>query len=203
MITWFNSLNGLEQAFAAAAAVGSIVFLFQLVMMLIGGDHGADAHAPGMEISHDVAHADSDIAFQILSVQSVTAFVMVFGFAGFAMSRGSGFGALPSLGVALVAGSAAMWLVAKTFAAFRKLQSSGTLDLRNAVGQTGRIYLGVKPHEPGKIEVAVQGRLQIFDAVSETGEPLPTDTRVVVVRIESQNMMVVKRVDGAAQKGNE
>jgi len=193
MIAWFNALSGLEQAFAIAAVLGSAVFVIQLVMMLLGTDHGADAHAPGMEASHDVAHADSDIAFQILSVQSVTAFVMVFGFAGFAMSRGSGFGALPSLGVAIVAGLAAMWLVAKTFAVFRKMQSSGTLDLGNAVGQTGRVYLGIKPDVPGKIEVAVQGRLQIFDATSETGEPLPTDTRVVVVRVESQNVMVVKR----------
>ena len=193
MIAWFSALSGLEQAFAIAALVGSVVFVIQLVMMMIGADHGADAHAPGMELGHDVAHADADVAFQILSVQSVTAFVMVFGFAGFAMSRGSGFGALPSLGVAFAAGLAAMWLVAKAFALFRQMQSSGTLDLRNAVGQTGRIYLGVKPDVPGKIEVAIQGRLQIFDATSETGEALPTDTRVVVVRVESQNIMVVKR----------
>lgn len=193
MIAWFNALSGLEQAFAIAALVGSAVFLIQLVMMLLGGDHGADAHAAGMEASHDVAHADSDVAFQVLSVQSVTAFVMVFGFAGFAMSRGSGFGALPSLGVGFAAGFAAMWLVAKAFSLFRRMQSSGTLDLANAVGRSGRIYLSVKPDVPGKIEVAIQGRLQIFDAVSESGEALPTDTRVVVVRVENQNIMVVKR----------
>lgn len=192
MISWFNSLSGLDQAFAVAALIGGVVFVVQLVLMLVGVG-GADADGPGMEVSHDVAHADSDVAFQILSVQGITAFVMVFGFAGFAMSRGSGFGAFPSLGVALVAGVGAMWLVAKTFALFRKMQSSGTLNLNNAVGQTGRIYLSVKPDAPGKIEVAVQGRLQIFDATSETGEALPTDTRVVVVRVESQNVMVVKR----------
>jgi membrane-bound ClpP family serine protease len=192
MIEWFSALSGLEQAFAMAATVGSIVFVFQLVLMLFGAGH-ADADGPGMEVSHDVAHADSDTAFKVLSIQGATAFVMVFGFAGFAMTRGSGFGALPSLAVAFVAGFAAMWLVAKTFAVFRKLQSSGTLDLANAVGKAGRIYLTVKPNEPGKIEVVVQGRLQIFDAVSESGESLPTDTRVVVVRVESQNVMVVKR----------
>lgn len=192
MIEWFSALTGLQQAFAMAAVVGSIVFVFQLVLMLIGAG-GADADGPGMEVSHDVAHADSDVAFKILSIQGATAFVMVFGFAGFAMTRGSGFGPLPSLAVAFVAGFAAMWLVGKTFAVFRKMQSSGTLDLKNAVGESGRVYLGVKPDAPGKVEVAVQGRLQIFDAVSEAGEQLPTDTRVVVVRVENQNVMVVKR----------
>jgi membrane protein implicated in regulation of membrane protease activity len=193
MIAWFNSLGGLEQAFAVCAMIGSLVFVIQLVMMLIGADHGADAHAPGADLGHDAGHADSDTAFQILSIQGVTAFVMVFGFTGFAMTRGSGFGALPSLGVAFAAGFASMWLVAKTFAVFRRMQSSGTLDLANAIGQTGRIYLSVKANEPGKIEVAVQGQLQIFDAVSEDGGALPTDTRVVVVRVESQNILVVKR----------
>jgi len=192
MIAWFQALSGLEQAFATAALIGSIVFVFQLVMMLLGV-HGADAHAPGMEVSHDVAHADSDTAFKVLSIQGLTAFVMMFGFAGFAMSRGSGFTALPSLAAAFAVGFAAMWLVAKTFSLFRRMQSSGTLNLSNAVGQTGRIYLGVKPGSPGKIEVAVQGRLQIFDAVGEGDEALPTDTRVVVLRVENQNLMVVKR----------
>lgn len=195
MIEWFSGLGGLEQAFAMAATIGSIVFVFQLVLMLVGaGGDGADgADGAGMEAGHDVAHADSDVAFKVLSIQGATAFVMVFGFAGFAMTRGSGFGAIPSLAVAFVAGFAAMWLVAKTFAVFRRMQSSGTLDLKNAVGQAGRVYLGVKPDAPGKIEVAVQGRLQIFDAVSEGGEALPTDTRVVVVRVENQNVMVVRR----------
>jgi membrane protein implicated in regulation of membrane protease activity len=192
MITWFNSLSGLEQVFAAFAVIGTLLFVIQLVLLLVGVG-GSDADGPGMEVSHDVAHADTDVAFQILSIQSATAFVMFFGFAGFAMHRGSGLGALPSVGVALAAGVAAMWLVAKAFALFRRSQSSGTLNLANAVGQSGRVYLGIKPDAPGKVEVAVQGRLQIFDAVSETGEPLPTDTRVAVVRVESQSIMVVKR----------
>jgi hypothetical protein len=219
MLEWIGALTSLQTVFFVFATLGGLLFVIQLVLMLVGVggddididgggadidvDAGADIDAgagadidAGADVGTDAdsAHADSDVGFKLLSYQGLTAFFMMFGLVGLAMNRGSGYGSGASIGVGLAAGAFADLVVASLFRLFSKLQSSGTMNLANAIGQEGRIYLTIRADEPGKIEVVVQGRLQVFDAVSEDGDEVPTDTRVKVVKIVSGNTMVVKRV---------
>ena len=64
----------------------------------------------------------------------------------------------------------------KAFQAFKRMQSSGTMNLKNAVGEEGEVYLTIKENEPGKVRVAVQEHLKVFDAVSDDGTEIPTST---------------------------
>ena len=210
MTDWYSSLTTLQQVFAIFAAIGSILFVIQLVWMFIGGDMDADADVDadldldvdadvGAEVDAGAADMDhggggSDASFKLLSYQGLTAFFMMFGLAGLAMSRGSGYGALLSLGVGMVVGSGSMLLVAKLYQFFKNMQSSGTINLRNAIGEQARVYLTIKEDEPGQIEVSVQGHLKIYDAVSEDKIEIPTDARVRVVDVVSEKIMVVTRL---------
>lgn len=213
MTEWFDSLTSLQMVFFIFALVGTVLFLIQLILIFVGGgdtdtdtgdldtgslDTGdmdtdfsgdADVGTNGAAAHH---HPSSDAAFKLLSFQGLTAFFMMFGLVGLAMNRGSAQGVLSSMGVALVAGFGCMWLVAKLFQWFHRLQSSGTLNLRNAVGQRGRVYLTIKADAPGQIEVEVQGHLKIFDAVSADNETLPTDTNIKVVGLNGATMVVKK-----------
>ena len=201
MLEWFESLTHLQQIFLIFAIIGTLLFVIQLVLILVGGgDADADmdtdvGHGGGdigdTDIHGDHAHASSDASFKLLSFQGLTAFFMMFGFVGLAMNRGSGHGATMSVLVGIAAGFGCMWLVAKLFQLFHRLQSSGTLDLRNAVGQQARVYLKIKENGTGQIEVPIQGHLKVYDAVCETGEEIPTDARVEVVAVKG-GIMVVK-----------
>lgn len=207
MTEWFETLTHLQLIFFIFAIIGSVLFIIQLVIILVGGgdtdaDMGGDAGGDlgggdlagdgGGDIAAD-HHTSSDTSFKLLSFQGLTAFFMMFGFVGLAMNRGSGQGATLSVLVAIFAGGLCMWLVAKLFQFFYGLQSSGTIDLGNAVGAQARVYLKIKPDAPGQIEVPIQGHLKIYDAVSETKDEIPTDTRVVVVAVNGTTM-VVKRL---------
>ncbi|MBU4459634.1 MAG: CsgG/HfaB family protein [Verrucomicrobia bacterium] len=75
-----------------------------------------------------------------------------------------------------------------------KLQSSGTLDLRKAVGKPGEIYLTVPAGGTGKIQVTVQNHMSIFDAVSLDGTEISTGTAVRVAELRGANVMVVERI---------
>jgi hypothetical protein len=159
-------------------------------MMIIGiGDSDADAGAD----ADTGVHADSDVAFQVISIQGIIGFFMMLGWVGLALNRSAGYGTAVSVGVGCGAGIAMNFAVAKVFQWFRRMQSSGTMDLSKAVGQEGSVYLGIKGGGTGQVQVAVQEHLKIFDAVSEDGADLPTGTLVVVVRVVNGNTMVVRK----------
>jgi membrane protein implicated in regulation of membrane protease activity len=213
MIEFFLELATLEKVFAIMAVVASLLFVIQLLIMLVtgGGEADVDAHvdidASGIDADIDmdvdtdldgadghVAHADSDIAFKVFTVQGTVAFFMMLGWIGLATSKASGFGPAASIGIGVAAGIVANLVIAKLFQSFKKLQTSGTMNLKNAVGEEGEVYLTIKENEPGKVRVAVQEHLKVFDAVSDEGGEIPTGTRVIVVRVVKGNTMVVKRI---------
>ena len=128
----FGKLTGVEAVFALAAVLGGVLFLARLVLQFLGG-HG-DATA---DMNPDVFHGalgDSDVSFKILSLTGLTAFFMMFGLVGLALSRNRA-GAGLSVAGAVAAGLASVWLISKIFSSLVGLQSSGTLDLANAVGK--------------------------------------------------------------------
>jgi hypothetical protein len=52
------------------------------------------------------------------------------------------------------------------------------LDLRNAIGENGTVYLACRPGGSGRVEVPVQGAMRVLDAVAAGDEGLPTGTKV-------------------------
>ena len=93
--------------------------------------------------------------------------------------RQAGLTGLPTALAAVGAGSVAFFLVAHLMTAMMKLQSDGTLDLKNAIGSVAEVYLKVPGHRAGhgKVNVQVQGRKVECKALTEgaeiqTGQPV-------------------------------
>jgi len=186
----FNALTLLEKIFVVSAAVGGVLFLIQLVMQFIGGDTDAFGDMDGVGI--DDLHA-SDLSFKLLSFQGLSAFFMMFGLVGIALSRQSSAGPVWALIGGLIAGLATVWVIGKIFSKMKGLQSSGTIDINNAVGQEGKVYLTIPAEGTGKIQIIVQSHLREYEAISEGEEEIKTGEQVKVVRIVSGNIMVVKK----------
>lgn len=212
MNAWFESLDLLERIYLLLGGIGGGLFAVRFAMTLIGfgGDEGADAdHGAGADHGADADHgagdgdadqADQDshdahemLSFKLLSFQGLTAFSMMFGIIGLAVSRG-GFGSVTSLAAATAAGAAIVWVADKLFRFLGGLQESGTLDLRRAIKEEGTIYLTIPTEGVGKVRLTVDGRLRVLDAVSEDQSEIPTDSRVEVVSVVNKNVMVVKKV---------
>ena len=100
--------------------------------------------------------------------------------------------ALPALVVALLAGGISLWLMAWLFKAMKKMQSDGTARLDKAVGLEGSVYLTIPANDVGKVQIAVNGRLNVLDARAAGGQTLPTGARVKVVRIVNGNVLEVE-----------
>jgi Flp pilus assembly protein TadG len=74
------------------------------------------------------------------------------------------------------------------------LQSSGTLDYVNAVGQVGTAYTTIPPNNKagGQVEVLIQGRLSMAEAVNTSLVPIVPGTKVIVVDKISHSTLIVE-----------
>lgn len=186
-----SGLTGLELFFLICAITGGGLFVARFIIQLIGGS-GIDADTD-IDVGHaDVTHVDADISFKLLTVQGLTAFFMMFGLVGFALLRENKTGNGTALLGATVAGMGTVWIISKIFSSVKKLQSSGTVDNAVALGQSGTVYLTVRAGGAGKVQVALQGRLREFDAVSKAGGDIKTGERVKVVEVNGSVLTVEK-----------
>ena len=142
---------------------------------------GAEAHAPGLFTG-----------LNVFTVRGFVTFFTLFGWSGLLFST-LGLHPLLSLFLAVQIGVIGMVLVAVILREALRLQSDGTLDIRNALGRTGSVYLTVPALRaaPGKVNVVVQDQLREFEAVTDEASPIPTGAGIVVTGITGGDTLVV------------
>ncbi|MHC4881830.1 MAG: hypothetical protein ACYTEN_03320 [Planctomycetota bacterium] len=207
MLAFLDGIEGLELVFVMCAAFGGALFIVRLVLMFMGA---ADSEAPdgmdvdGMDVDGlDVDGADgfdadagdvsdTDISFKLLSLQGITAFFMMFGLVGWAVIRQGDYPPLVPIASGTAAGLLTVWIMKKVFQYATSLQSSGTMDLNNAIGQEGTVYLTIRPGDIGKVQVNVQNRLSVLNAITEGTEEIKTGADIRVVKIKADKLVVEK-----------
>lgn len=175
--------------FLYAAAIGGSFMVLQFVLLALGagGDHDVgDAHVD--------AHTGHDQGglLKLLSLQAIATFATFFGLVGLACTRLE-WSPLSTGGTALLAGTAALFFVAHAMRGLHRLQSSGTIDLQNAIGEQARVYLHVPAdgHGHGAVLVDVQGRTIECRAISR-GRAIPTGALARVVDRADGEVLVVE-----------
>lgn len=198
MLSLIDEMTGLERLFVTCAAFGTILFIVRLVLMFLGGggeEGAADTDGVADAETHDFGDSefsDSDLSFRALSLQGITAFFMMFGLVGWALVRQGNVPPVLAIAGGTIAGLGTVWVMKKIFQVAGSLQSSGNIDLQNAVGQEGRVYLTIRNGQTGKVQIAVQGRLSILNAMTEGPDELKTGQGVRVVRVVADTLVVEK-----------
>lgn len=77
-----------------------------------------------------------------------------------------------------------------------KLNDSGTLDIKNAIGTIGEVYLtvGGKRSRIGKVSVRIQGSLREMEALTDENDDLSTGTVVSVRDVTSNGILIIDRL---------
>ncbi len=192
--------------FTIPAFIGSFFFLLRLTLLLVGGhgDMDADMHGDiGGDVdgdlhwdtdSGDLDHTDSSSAFKLLSVQSVAAFMMGFGWAGLGGFKGAGWSASVSTIFGLGVGIGMMWILGKGLEAVYRLQSSGTVSINSALGVEGSVYIAIPASRQGRgrIRLVVDSRERFYNAVTDDDE-IESHARVRVMEVNDDNTVTVSR----------
>lgn len=185
-------LDPVDRIFLICAAVGGILFVTRMVMGLFTGGGGDD------ELG-DVEVHDADISFNILTVQGITAFFLIFGLSGLALSRGSHVKAGYAIMGAFVAGVAIMTIIAKLTQMMKGLHMTGNLDIQRAVGQKGTVYLNIPAGGPGQARVSIQNRLRIMDARAEDKQAIETGEPIEVTDVIDDQTLIVRKLEIGAE----
>lgn len=135
---------------------------------------------------------DSVSSFQWFSLKSIVGFIGGAGWGGLIFSRfglGDFIALAGGIGVGVVVGTGVAWLLYL----LSKMKDSGTLQMRNALGQVGDVYLRIPAEESGtgKIQVVVQNSMRELNAKTR-GEEIPTGARVRVTGIRGTTVIVSK-----------
>jgi membrane protein implicated in regulation of membrane protease activity len=185
--SWWDALNFNLQIFYGIAIVALIFLVFQMITTFF---FGMDDASGGVDIP------DHDSGMSIFSVRGITAFFTGFGWTGVICTK-SGMALIPSVAIAFVVGSSLMLLIYLMMRSLMRLQSSGTLDYSNAVGQIATVYLTISPVQRpgGQVEVMIQGRLVTAEALQKGSQPLSPGTKVKIVDKIGLTALLVEPLD--------
>ncbi|MGL4854042.1 MAG: hypothetical protein ACRC37_02165 [Lentisphaeria bacterium] len=184
MSEFYNSLTAINLLFFYSAIFGGSIFIFKGIMMIIGADSDVD---------FDATSGEFDAAGHWISVQSVSAFLMIFGLAGLTASKQFGLNLSLTVTISIAAGFAMVLLVRILTKAMHKLDNNGAMDLTKAIHCEGQIYQQITPGGRGKVQVVFQGILNYVDAMSDDEQTLETGTIVIITDVINQNILKVKR----------
>lgn len=190
MKEFFDGMSSLEQTYWIIALVGSAVFLVIFLLTFIGGgDTDMDADASDFEVD------DGGVGFQFFTFKGVVAFFTIFGWSGLTCLNNN-LSTTVTLIISFIAGILMMVITTSLFYWMHKLAESGTLQMKNAIGVIGEVYLpiGAKRSKMGKIQIKVQGSLRELEAITDESEDLKTGTMVKVTEIVSAELLLVETI---------
>jgi membrane protein implicated in regulation of membrane protease activity len=165
LIDWVTELVGisspttLEIIFMLSAFLGTAFFLIFMVLMMLGDILGGVFDSV---FDTDIT-MDSDLSFELFSIQGLAAAIMMFGYVGMFTLE-----ATETEVYAVIAGGVAaassMYGVGLMLKGINNLQADGTMKHEDAIGQRGQVYSRILANESGKVQVAVDGTLRTLTA---------------------------------------
>ena len=184
MLDWWSSISLESEIFYAIGIVALAVLLMQIFLTLIGIDAHHDA---------DLSGGVHDSGLGLLSVRTITAFFVGFGWGGvIILNHGH------SLPMAVLGGFATgfVFLLTTAFLIHNllRLQSSGNLNYRNAIGVVGTVYSTIPGAERGggQLELMIQGRLTMAEAYTKAAHDLKPNSKARVVDLIGESTLLVE-----------
>lgn len=203
MAAWWQSLSALDHVLLYIAVPATLILLIQTVLLFAGGafDSDGDAGVPDADgPDFDGPDADGgplheaaadpetpDTGLHLFTVRGVVAFLVLFGWGGLWLHQ-VGLPGFLAVFLAIPIGFAGMVGIALAVRQALRLQYDGTLDLRNALGRTGTVYL------------TVQEQLTEFEALTDSPAPIPTGSPVRVTGLAGRGALLVEPIPSESKE---
>jgi len=188
---WFTGLEWFDKIFWIIALIGSGLFVIMMLVTFITG--GGDIDVDG-DFNGDV-DIDADGGFSFFTIKNLIAFFTIFGWSGIAALEND-LAKLYVILIATVCGLIMMFIMAGLFYLISRLHDSGTLEIKNAIGNIGEVYLtiGESRSSIGKVNVRIQGALRELEALTDDEAPLKTGSVIEVIDVTNNGILIVQKL---------
>jgi len=179
------TLSNITMCLYYIALFSTILFIIKtVVFMFTGGDS---------EVVADFnSECEFETSFNFISIQSVLAFFMGFGWSGLAALTQWNMRIRFTLIIAIVFGLFLMFMSAYLMFLVKKLNKHIVVDYSKSIGTTGKAYTKIEPHRKGKIEIEINGRLSIEDAVNNSDIEIPSFSEIKIVDYKDKTIYIEK-----------
>ena len=161
-----------------------LYILKTLLFLFAGGDVEIDADFDSV--------TETDTSFNFLSVQSILAFFMGFGWSGLACLVQLQTSGKIAVIVGFIVGLIFMVLSAYLMLCVRRLNKTIKVDYNELIGSAGKAYNSFLPNEKGQIEIILNKRLTILEAINISNENIEAFSQIKVVKVEDNNIYITK-----------
>lgn len=189
MFTYLNTLHGTaDLVFLICAVAGVTLFVLRGLLMLSGDIFGSS------ESHDDGYHGELEPSFKLLTMHTMTGFLMIFGLLGFGLRQQLDYPFGLALSMAILAGFFMMLLVAVIFYGASFLTSAGNVfKIENTVGLSAVVYLQISPDADGKVQLLVGGVTRELGARAANGQPIESFAHVKIVGVIDQQTVLVQK----------
>ena len=206
MINWWNGLELVQQIFALIAIPSTAILIIQTVLQLIGiggDDVPEDIDGDGIPDSDLDAAAAADDGLSLFSIRGLLSMLCITGWLGVGLLET----ALPdwaAILIAVAAGVATLIGIAFLMRGIYKLQSSGNIDISNAIGKVAQVYIPIPAAGAGsgKVTITLQEKFCEYTAITAAAEALKTGSYVRVVSVSDGGVLLVEPLTGAKKEQN-
>ncbi len=209
MSAWFESLTNYGQVLFVIAFAATLIMIVFIILMLIGFDNsefdGIDDLSMDVDFDVDV-DADFDIdsindeplssigGLKIFTIRGILAF----------LSMGSWTTMLfldilsPWIAtvIGMIVGLISAYLLALALRQAMKLESSGNIDYRKAIGKPAIVYLRVPKQNSGhgKVNLVLEDRFIEVDAITKGDEDILVNQEVTIVGLYDLTTVIVSKI---------
>ncbi len=167
----------------------SVIFLVQTVLTFTGADA-----TDGVDADFDSNLSGTDAPFQLFSLRNLINFLLGFGWTGISFYTTIENKAI----LMLISGVVGVLFVVMFFLVIRQVQrlsEDNSFNIQHTLMQTGAVYIPIPAHKTGtgKIQISVKGSVHEINAITAQ-EKLPSGSLVRVVKIESNNLVLVEKI---------
>lgn len=147
----------------------------------------------GSEIGGDFTNlTDTDSSFSLFTIEGISAFIMCFGWMGWASKHFLNYGMKISLIIAIISGIVGMLFFSFLITRIKRLEYVPKGDINDLIDKTGKAYMNFAPKGTGKIQIEFNGRIEELDARNYTDSEIKSFEPIKVVKIENNEIFIEK-----------